>query len=98
METKVLKVVVTERKTNDGRKFNTYHTFTKNGMRVDLKFRKTVTNVPSEKCSIIVDVDNMSYNKSGEFPVLWVSKIESIGEYNTVDTEKNRELINEVFA
>lgn len=98
METKVLKVVVTERKTADGRKFNTFNTFTKNGMRVDLKFRKTVTNVPTEKCSITVAVENMNYNKSGEFPVLWVSKIESIGEYNTVDSKKQKELINETFA
>ena len=48
METKKLKVRVTERTTKEGRKFNTYTTFSKNGRKTELKFRKDVKVLPEK--------------------------------------------------
>ncbi len=97
MEQKTLKIKVTERQSADGRKFNTFKTFSKNGRPTEVKFRKEV-KAPTSDCSIVVNVDDMSLNTSGEYPVLWVHNIVSVEEYNTVDVEKNRAKINEYFG
>lgn len=97
MELKKIKLYV-EEKTKDGRSFNTYHTYSKNDRRTQVKFRKTVTNVPTKTCYITLNVDNMNLNTSGEYPVLWVSKIESVEDIATANTESNRKKINDYFG
>lgn len=98
METKKIKVIVTERTSADGRKFNSFKTFSKNGRATDLKFRKEVRNVPTENCYIVVNVDDMNVNTSGEYPVCWVKAIQEIVPLNEVNPVNNREKINEYFG
>lgn len=100
METKRIKIVVTERKTAEGRVFNTYHTFSKNGRRVDVKFRKEV-NAPKENCYIECDVNDMNLNTSGQFPVLWIKAIQNVISAEDVISENaaaNAEKINDYFG
>lgn len=97
-EIKQLKIYVEDRMTTDGRKFKVYKTVTKNGRKIDCKFRKEVTNVPSENSIISVYVNNMNMQKNSEFPVLWVSQIESIEPMAAkVNAEANAKTINEWF-
>lgn len=97
METKRLKVRVQERTTSDGRKFNTYATFSKNGRKTDLKFRKTVTNLPTKDCYIVVNADDINLNTSGEYPICWINAIQAI-EDATVNAEANRKKVDEYFG
>lgn len=99
--TKRLEIVVTERQTADGRKFNAYHTFSKNGRRTDVKFRQDVQNKPTEHCFIEVLPENMNLNTSGRFPVLWVKAVEEIVTIESVQDERaeeNRAKIDEYFG
>lgn len=98
METKKIKVIVTERQSADGRKFNVFKTFSKNGRSTDLKFRKEVRNVPTQNCYIVVNVDDMNVNTAGEYPVCWVKAIQEIVPLNEVNPANNREKINEYFG
>lgn len=97
METKKIKVTVTPRKTADGRTFNTFKTYSKNGRAIELKFRKEVKNVPETNCYIVCNVDDMHLNTSGEYPCLWVKEIQSIEDIETAMAETNRKKIDEWF-
>lgn len=97
METKKIKVRVTERKTKDGRTFKVFHTFSKNGRRTEVKFRKTVKQIPEKDCYIVVDVEAMNLNTSGEYPVLWVQDVVSIVDMSEATAEQNKKKINEYF-
>ena len=72
METKEIKIIVAEKTTNDGRKFKTFKTFSKNGRPTEVKFRKDVTELPMVSGYYTFNVDDMNLNKSGEYPVLWI--------------------------
>ena len=96
METKKLKIVVTERK-HEGRSFNVFHTFSKNGRRTEVKFRKEVKNLPDKTCYVVVNVDDMNLNTSGEFPICWIKAIQSIEDLEVANLETNRQKINEYF-
>ena len=93
--------MVQERETKDSngktKKFNTYKTTTKNGRLMDVKFRKEVTNLPTETCYAIINIDNMNVDKNREYPVLWVSAVESYETISDVAAEKNRAQINDMF-
>lgn len=98
METKKIKVTVTPKKTADGRSFNTYKTYSKNGRAIDLKFRKDVKNVPDKNCFIVCNVDDMSLNTSGEYPVLWVRAIAEIVDLESEMAESNRKKLDDFFG
>lgn len=101
MNVKRLEIVVTERQTTDGRKFNTFHTFSKNGRRTDVKFRNDVKPVPTEHCFIEVLPENMNLNTSGRYPVVWIKAIEnivSIEEVRSERSEEDRAKIDEYFG
>lgn len=98
METKKLKIRVTEKATADGRKFNTFKTFSKNGRATEVKFRKEVKNVPEKDCFIVVDVDDMNLNTANEFPVVWIKAIQAIEDLETGSAEANRDKINDYFG
>ena len=97
METKRIKVIVTEKTTKEGKKFNSFETVSKNGRKVTLKFRKEVKDVPTATCYAIVNVDDINVNKSGEFPVVWVKAVQSWEDRNEVALENNRKVVNEFF-
>lgn len=98
METKKLKVVVAEKETVDGRRFKTFKTFSKNGRATELKFRKEVKNLPEKSCYIVCNVDDINVNTTGEYPVCWVKAIQSVEDLGTVNTERNREQVNDYFG
>lgn len=98
VETKILKVRVTERKTQDGRKFNAYETFSKNGRATKLKFTQDVKELPTKDCYIKVNVDDMNVSTRDQYPVCWVKAIQEIMENNVVDTERNRQEVNDYFG
>lgn len=100
METKRIKILVSEKSTPDGRKFNIFKTPSpkKNGVLIDVKFRKEVNNVPTESSYITVNVDNMNLSTRGEYPVLWVKAIEEVEPIAAVfNAEQNAAVINEWF-
>lgn len=96
-ETKRIEILVEEKKTAEGKKFNTYKTFTKNGRKIDVKFRKEVKNLPTENCYANIKTDNMNVDKSKRFPVLWVSEVESYDDITEVRKETNKKQIDELF-
>lgn len=98
METKELRVVVEQKSTKDGRKFNTFKTFSKNGRKTDLKFTKEVSNVPTKNCFIVINIDDMNLDDRGMYPVVWVKKIQEIKDTAEVSAEKSRKAINDYFG
>lgn len=96
-QTKKLKVVVTERKTEEGRTFNVFNTYSKNGRKMELKFRKEVKNIPDKNCHIICKIDDIHVNTSNEYPVVWVKGIQEIISNEDEYTEANRTKVNEFF-
>lgn len=92
-----LKVNVVERE-YQGRKFNVYETFSKNGRKTELKFRKEVKNLPTAKCYIVCDIDKVSVNTASEFPVVWVHEILEIQDIEQANIEHNRNKVLEYFG
>lgn len=90
-------VIVKESKTKDGRAFPVYQAVTKNGALVDLKFRKEVKNLPTEKSVIIVDAANLQEQKRTQFPCWWVYEIDAIEPFK-VDTAANEKRVADVFG
>lgn len=98
METRKLKVRVTERSTKDGRKFNSYKTFSKNGRATELKFTKDVTELPVKDCYIVVNDSDVNLNTSGEFPICWVKHIVSIESIEEATAENNAKKLADYFG
>lgn len=83
---------------NKGKKFDSYRAVQKDGKLIDCRFRQEVKDLPTEDCYIVVDVDNMNYDRSREFPRLWIHAIEEIKQLTdgmNRDTEKA--IIDEMF-
>ena len=97
METKRIKIIVQEKKTSDGKKFNTYKAVTKNGRLIDCKFRKDVKELPTETCFANISVDSMNIDKNKEYPVMWVSAVEGYESISEVASESNKKVIDEMF-
>ena len=97
METKRIKIKVQERKTSNGKSFNTYKAVTKNGRLIDAKFRKEVKELPTEDCYAIIGVDNMNVDKNKEYPVLWISAVEGYESLGEVASENNKKQLEEMF-
>lgn len=97
METKKIEILVEERKTKEGRVFNIYKTFSKNGRKMDVKFTKDVKDLPKEHCYVVVDVDNMNIDNSGRFPILWVKAVEEYINVAAARKENNKKKIDEFF-
>lgn len=90
-------VLVEEHKTKEGRTFPTYKAVTKNGALVDLKFRKEVTGIPSEKFIMEVSADKINQARNTQYPTWWVAQVISFEPY-TVNLEANRKRVEEVFG
>ena len=100
METKKIEILVEERTTHkDGKekKFNTYKSFTKNGRKIDVKFRSDVKNLPTEHCYAVINVEDMNVDNSGRFPVLWVKEVQSYESVEETRKENNKKKIDEYF-
>lgn len=97
MEKRTLEIRITERESSTGKKFKTYHTFSKNGRKTDVKFKSTVTNAPVKNCFIVVNDDEINLNTTGKYPVLWVSNILEITTEDKESAVKNRKKLAEYF-
>lgn len=95
--TRKIKIKVTPKKTADGRTFNTFKTFSKNGRAIEVKFRKEVKNVPEKDCFIVANEDDLHLNTSGEYPVMWVQAIIDTEDLTTASAEANRKKLAEYF-
>lgn len=90
-------VLVEEKKTKEGRAFNTYKAVTKNGALVDLKFRKEIKDLPTKKSVIIVHPDKINEAKNTAYPTWWVAEVEAIEDWER-NVTANRKRVNEVFG
>lgn len=97
METKKIKILVAEKTTTNGKKFNTYKTTTKNGRLMDVKFRKEVKELPEANCYAVIGIDNMNVDKNREYPVLWVSAIETYESIEANAKADNKKKLDELF-
>lgn len=87
-DTLKLKIRVKRISTKDGKVFDAYETVGKNGIRITVKFRKEVKNVPSEDSYIIVPLDKANYAKNSIYPTIWIheiSKVIPLNEERQVD-------------
>lgn len=64
----------------DNTTFFAYKGLTKKGW-FDLKFTKEVKEIPTKSCVIYVDDEHANINFNGAFPVIWVSQVLKIEEY-----------------
>ena len=64
--------------TKDGKKFTAYKALTKDGKKIDCKFRQDVTLLPKEPCTLIVDDEQCNVSTNRQYPVLWVQEVKEI--------------------
>lgn len=94
-ETRKIKILVSEKETKEGRKFNVYKAVTKDGRLMDCKFRKEVKNLPEKTCYIYVLPTEINIDKSREYPTIWVKSIEKIEDLGTPDSDTKA--VDELF-
>lgn len=79
MEIKIIEVK--EITLPDGKKFNAYKALAKGGRKMDCRFVKGCTNVPTEPCVIVVDDNEANVDTTKQYPVLWVKDVKGIKPY-----------------
>src|SRR5690554_1551326 len=77
-DTLKLRVKVKRITTKDGKTFDVYETVGKNGMRITVKFRKEVKNLPNKDSFIVVPLDKVNYAKNTVYPTIWVHEISEV--------------------
>ena len=77
-DTLKLRVRVKRITTKDGKTFDAYETTGKNGLKITVKFRKEVKNVPSEDSYVIVPIEKVNYAKNTIYPTIWVHEISEV--------------------
>ena len=74
-DTLKLRVKVKRITTKDGKTFDAYETVGKNGMRITVKFRKEVKNLPEKDSFIVIPLDKMNYAKNTIYPTIWIHQV-----------------------
>lgn len=78
---KIKVVEVKEMTTKEGRKFKVYKTVDKTGKKMDLKFRQSVTPLPTEPCILLInDPKNVNVDTTKQYPCVWVRGLDGIEE------------------
>lgn len=78
---KIKIIEVKEMTTKEGRKFKVYKTVDKNGKKMDLKFRQSVTPLPTEPCVLLInDSKNVNVDTTIQYPCVWVHALDGIEE------------------
>lgn len=71
-----------------GEKFLSYRALSKKGY-IDLRFTRDVKDLPNHACKIVVSETKINVNRKSKFPVVWVSEIAEVKEFefkqNTAD-------------
>lgn len=76
-----LEIVVKQVTKKDGGQFTAYETFTKENVRIDVRFvRKAKDKAPKENCFIIVNRSDVNLSRKYRYPRLYVNDIVSIEE------------------
>ena len=84
---------------HEGKKFNAYKTFQKNGKKIDVKFTRDVKNAPEENCIIVVEAGKMNLDKNRRFPCLWVREIKEVKQLPDKNNDPRKlEEITELFG
>lgn len=84
---KTFEIKVVERKKKETNEtFLSYQALTKTGRWMDLKFTKDVEEKsrPTHSCMLSVDDENISVDRTRKFPVVWISKIAGVEEFDKV--------------
>lgn len=68
----------------DGGKFYYYITKDANGVWYNVKFRRSVRNVPDVSGTLYVEAGKLSVDRRGEYPVLWIHEIADFEPYNPI--------------
>ena len=77
MKIKIIEVKeITAKQT--GNKFTAYKAVTKQGKKIDCRFTKEVSILPTEPCYIVVDDDKANVDTNRQYPVLWVKEVKEI--------------------
>ena len=79
-EIKIVEIKEIENKTT-GRKFNAYKTVDKFGKKMDVRFTKTCTKIPTETCVIVVEDEMCNVDSNRQYPILWVKEVVEIKPY-----------------
>jgi len=98
METKKIKIFVSERQTAGGKKFNVFKTFTKNGRPLEVKFTSEVKDKPTKNCVAVVDIEKMNIDNNRQFPCLWVKEVVTYEDLAEASKELNKAKINELLG
>lgn len=78
--------VVERKKKETNETFLSYQALTKTGRWMDLKFTKDVKEEtrPTHSCMLLVEEKNMSVDRTRKFPVVWISEISGVEEFDRV--------------
>ena len=74
-DTLKLRVKVKRITTKDGKTFDAYETIGKNGMRITVKFRKEVKNLPDKDSFVVIPLDKVNYAKNTIYPTIWIHQV-----------------------
>ena len=88
-DTLKLRVKVKKITTKDGRTFDAYETVGKNGMRITVKFRREVKNLPDKDSFIIVPIDKVNYARNTIYPTIWIHQVLEV-----IPTETEKQVDN----
>lgn len=64
----------------NGNKFTAFKTVGKGGKKMDVRFVRNCTNVPTEPCTIVVNEADANVDTSRLYPILWIKDVIRIEE------------------
>lgn len=96
---KEIKLIAKTFKTKEGKPFTSFKAVQKDGTLVDCKFRQKGSDnkpivMPSASCIMVIDSEHLSFNRTKQYPVLWVR--EQPKEYKET-TEGNTNVVDKLF-
>lgn len=75
---KIIEVKDIETKDVPPRKFKAYKTVDKTGRKMDVRFTRECSNVPTEPCTIVCDTQDCNVDTRRQYPILWVKDVQRI--------------------
>lgn len=85
VERKFKIIEVREITTKDGKKFNAYKTLANGGRKMDVRFVRNCSNIPTEPCVIVCDENDCNVDTTRQYPILWVKNVIRIEEFERVN-------------
>ena len=91
MVEKRIKIFMHKQTAKNGATFDAFHTFSKDGKKLSVRFRKECGN-PPDSGEITIDSDGANVNKSGRYPVLWIKSYKDFKPF-----ENDGKALDEIF-